>query len=182
MVTVSRNNVCLIDCVFLCILSAAFGILWLDLDLGVRVNYISKLLTFLHHIFLAFFKFIYIYIYIYLVCFISWFHPTKNTRLNCLSFYMYTRSLRKAIRYETFRSLFTCFIYMYNYIHTLNHCSMNQHSSHPACFIFTSPSNNIISINHISILHQVSRYIEHRQSSYTPSIHAFVLFHVCTVH
>lgn len=66
MVTVSRNNVCLIDCVFLCILSAAFGILWLDLDLGVRVNYISKLLTFLHHIFLAFFKFIYIYIYLYI--------------------------------------------------------------------------------------------------------------------
>lgn len=32
---------------FLCILSAAFGILWLDLDLGVRVNYISYKL-FLH--------------------------------------------------------------------------------------------------------------------------------------
>lgn len=38
-----RNDVCLTDCVFLCILSAAFGILWLDLDLGVRVNHIFKL-------------------------------------------------------------------------------------------------------------------------------------------
>lgn len=46
---------------FLCILSAAFGILWLDLDLGVRVNYISKLFLYSHIItcLLA---------YLYLVC------------------------------------------------------------------------------------------------------------------
>lgn len=31
-----RNDVCLTDCVFLCILSAAFGILWLDLDLWCK--------------------------------------------------------------------------------------------------------------------------------------------------
>lgn len=31
-----ENDVCLTDCVFLCILSAAFGILWLDLDLWCK--------------------------------------------------------------------------------------------------------------------------------------------------
>lgn len=64
-----RNDVCLTDCVFLCILSAAFGILWLDLDLWCKSQlYFSKL--FLHF-------------YIYILAshrVLSWFMKTPRDR------------------------------------------------------------------------------------------------------
>lgn len=71
--SVSRNDVCLTDCVFLCILSAAFGILWLDLDLGVRVNHISKLYLYfyIHVVSFSLYTYIYIYTYLYIYLIVS---------------------------------------------------------------------------------------------------------------